>query len=569
MPTTHLALAHRSTPPAAFRYTNGTVVQIGATFGTAEPDSGDAGAQLHAQRICQFRGSNDLYTLVSDDIYAYSVEDDTWTSVHTLAIPGTDTANRLGPIVMNVNNAPTMVVIYKTNNASNTEWRFVTSTDGATWNESAGITAGTATGGNQMAIWKPMVVGQVVWFFHAHSAVELDYLGFNPTAVSAITVDPTTVLGDHTSSRFMLDHCQYNGRHYVCGSYEAVDNARPAIYEFDGLGGFTLRWEAGVAGAAGSLDGHIGKWCLFTDGASMFGLFNWALSGQTRGWDALKFVESGGALTPTNIQTTVIPSAIRQNNGLALTESFAAIVDPEENPGAVPDVFLYRRSTGAAGSVWSVYKWNGEGQLIGDAGAATDTGGDTGGDTGDALAFDILGSGKVFNALDELDIRIDSVTQTLSGETVSFRTYAPGTRLTISGITGSFAVGDAVTFAPSGAAGVVAGVGASILTVDVTSGTVAVSDTITGPSGNATVDVIFGTQGPETVNVEFFFNDEGEAPQTQATLSNASAGTIVGNQIQGLSADARGSSLYSVKWEAATDGLGNGQRVILTGRVSV
>lgn len=564
MATTHLALAHRSSPPAVFRYTNGTVVQIGGTFGTAEPDSDDAGAQLHSQRVCQFRGSNDLYALVDDDVYAYSVEDDDWSSVHTLAIPGAAKANRLGPIVMNVGNVPTMVVIYKTNNGSNTEWRFVTSVDGATWNESAGVTGGTATGATEMAFWKPMVFNQTVWVFQSDSGVELDYLGFNPTAVSIVSVDPTSVLGDHTASRMMLDHCVYNGRHYVCGSHEAVDDSSPAVYEFDGLGGFTLKF-AGAAGAAGTLDGHIGKWCLFTDGTSMFGLFNWALSGQTRGWDAVKFVEAAGVLTPTNIQTTVIPSAIQQNNAIALTESFAAIVDPEEAPGTVPEIYLYRRSTGATGSAWSVYKWNGEATPIGDAGSPTDTGGDT----GDALAFDKLGSGKVFNALDELDIRIESITQAVNGEILAFRVYAPGTRIDISGISGSFAVGDALTFAPSGAAAVVAGVGAAVLTIDVTSGTVAVADTATGPSGSATVDVITGIQGPETVNVEYFYNDEGETPQNQATLSNASAGTIVSNQIQGIDADARGSTLYTVKWEAATDGIGNGVRVVMTGRVSL
>ena len=71
---------------------------------------------------------------------------------------------------------------------------------------------------------------------------------------------------------------------------------------------------------------------------------------------------------------------------------------------------------------------------------------------------------------------------------------------------------------------------------------------------------IYGQLGTEVVDVNGYYIDRtsGDAySTTQATLSNASHGTIISNEIQGLIAD--GGTIYQVTWEALTDGITEGE----------
>lgn len=68
---------------------------------------------------------------------------------------------------------------------------------------------------------------------------------------------------------------------------------------------------------------------------------------------------------------------------------------------------------------------------------------------------------------------------------------------------------------------------------------------------------MFSASGTETVVARVWYTTATNAyPTTAATLSNASAGSITGNAISGLTAD--NTTTYQVSWDAQTDGLNAG-----------
>ncbi len=80
---------------------------------------------------------------------------------------------------------------------------------------------------------------------------------------------------------------------------------------------------------------------------------------------------------------------------------------------------------------------------------------------------------------------------------------------------------------------------------------------------------LFSSSGTPTVNFRLFYTKDGDTATTLATIQNASAGTIVSNQITGLTADTTGSTTYTVEWDTETDGLSPGQQVVLVGEISL
>lgn len=417
MPTAHLALARQASPPAVFRYLNGAVEQVGNTFGTAESPAAPSGVDMGAQRVCQFKGSNDLYALNFDDVYQYNKGTGNWTSVHTLAnVSATSDSTRIGPIVMQVNGVPTMVVIYP--GVPTTEWRIATSVDGTTWNTSSALTAGTNHGGQEKPVWNPIVVGQTVWFFFSNTVSVVHYMGVNPSTGTITTVVAQGQVIPAGSSWFLPAACVWDGVHYVVGW--TVSGTRAALYSFDGAVFTQVIDFTGADGIDFMGPASDTKFAIFTDGTDLFCLTKARYSPDSyRGWYCWR-VEPG--LTDSNITAAVVPTALGPNGAgnVADDGGFGVIIDQEANPGGVPEIYLYYRADGLVGTPWQVYKWNGFGTPIGNGGSPTGSGGDG----SHCMGFDGIGSGKVFWSQDQLDCSIESIAQALGGQLVSFRLYS-------------------------------------------------------------------------------------------------------------------------------------------------
>ena len=497
MPTAHLAFARQASPPAVFRYLNGTVTQVGNTFGTAEAAVSSPGADMNTQRACQFKGSNDLYALNRDDVYQYNKGTGNWTSVHTLTAPSLNGKSpRVGPVVMQVNGVPTLVVAYQSQ-AVNTAWRFATSVDGTTWNTSGNL-IGPVHSILELAIWNPIVVGQTLWFFTTDSGSQAYIYGINPTIGTLTTVLCRAVITPNFASTFYLSQCVWNGVHYVVGLSPA-NNGDAVLYSFSGASFTTVATLNQVASLTGIAAGFDQKHASFVYGDDLIVLTWGRYTGAGfLGWYVWR-VQPG--LVITDITAATMPSSLSAyvSPNKPQDGGWGVLVDQESNPGGVPEIYLYYRSNGTSGTPWAVYKWNGFATLMGNAGAPTGSGGDG----SHCMAFDMLGSGKLFYTEDELDVSIESIVQALGGQTISFRLYS--------------------------------------------------------------------ASGTEVVDVDFFYNDEGESAKTgPASILNASAGTIVANQITGLTAD-NGATLYTVLWDTTGtgDNVPNGTEANLQARVSV
>lgn len=568
MPTASLASSRIAATRAAQRYLLGTPGQIGNPYAgspAAETDPGgfavDGG--LYGQRVCQFKGSDDLYAYHRNSFYHYDAASGDWNSVST-PVAANRFSMRAGPIVMPVNGVPTMVAFTSSTTGGATV-HIITSTDGTTWNATSGL-ATSLTDADNFA-WGELIVGSLLYLLVGDTTSGTTWLlGLNPAAG---TVSQTNLITAGVARSNFFDHAQvvHNGRHYVLGSGTG-NTERPAVYEFDGAS-FTLRWEPSTTSMATRVSGADAKWALFTDGSDMYVLANF--DGDNTGvlnWHCYKLTESGGNLSEMDITSTVLPAGLRAPNAISQDEGWGVVVDLEANPGGVPEIYLYRRADGVAATPWQVYQWNGDSTLIGNAGAPDDVGGSA----KDAMPFNVLGSGKVFWSSGELDIIIEGVAPALGGQTVSFRCYAGPTVLEHGSVTGGpFVVGETITGGTSGATAEVVSVGAAVLHVkNVSGGPFVNGETVTGGTSSASTPLTEDPSGgDQTVDVDFYWSVEGEAPQTAATLSGPSAGSLVGTQIQGLTADYDGTTLYTVKWETQTDSVVNGARAVLTAQASV
>jgi len=566
-----------------YRYLRGSATTIPPTgpnqYGGPVEGSTPTGVShcQHNNRVCQWEG-NELYAFCDQTIKRWNDDTATWTTVHTLTSASTAHC-KFGPVVMPVSGVPTMVCVYMTN-VSGT-WRFVTSTDGTTWTETGNILGGPLFSGTidtlGASLWSMKVIRDTIVQCGVENGGFMTFTTFNP-ATSAIT--KVYIATDITKSPFdhlTFDHLMFNGRHYIVSESIANGTAgSPAIYEFSG--GSATEILNMVTGTATVSNGKS-KWCLFTDGTFLYALCQIRESVPTAdtafGWHCYKLTDTGGGvLTHLDITNLVMPSAIGRDSGAASPDdnsSFFAVHDQEANPGGVPEILLYYRADGGTGS-WDIYKWNGDSTLIGNAGSPTDVGGDA----RHAMSWANNANGKQFWTQDELDITIDSISPALGGETVAFTIRTANVRLLHGTVTsGPFQVGETITGGSSGATGTVVAeedtATDKFLLLDPVTGTFESGETISGGTSFATAVL---TQPPvggnATVDVSLYYSTEGESPQALATLAAPSSGTLDGgNQIiQGLAATPSGNS-YSVRWNVSADGVNNGDRALLVGRVFV
>lgn len=97
---------------------------------------------------------------------------------------------------------------------------------------------------------------------------------------------------------------------------------------------------------------------------------------------------------------------------------------------------------------------------------------------------------------------------------------------------------------------------------------IAITGVTPNSSGQLITFICFSDNGSTTVNAEFFFGGNLlTTPNTQCTLSSPSSGTLVGNQIQGLTAD--NTTEYSVTWLTGSDSVSDGDARLVVPKASV
>jgi len=140
----------------------------------------------------------------------------------------------------------------------------------------------------------------------------------------------------------------------------------------------------------------------FSDGTNRY-VFCFDIN-SNNGWACYKI---DGALAVSDITTLVLPDALQSIVGRGGTFPGAPnvnvgrcriVYDANTNP-LVPAWHLYFAFNAVTGTTWSVYQWNGDAVLIGNAGAPDDVGGDI----AHALPFTVLDGGARIWTPGELD----------------------------------------------------------------------------------------------------------------------------------------------------------------------
>jgi hypothetical protein len=424
MGTAFLALeSKQGTQPRVKRYINATPVgDVGAAFGPAGGEvvrsGGNNEPTLNHGRVVRFKGSNDLFTLVKNDVYRFNGT--SWSSVHTIS-PLTDSSGdgcKVGPYVMFVNGVPTLVALTRVTPVSGTDWIAIRSTDGTTWSSTT-FTSGTE--GYYDTVMSVVVWNNVLYWTATDSgnAGFLRLLSYNPTTNTFATyAAPASVQDWHQTPALVV----LNNRLFTVRIGDFTDPGNRKLYEFTGTS-WTLIVSVYDPGS-GNLVNTNSKGCLFTDGTKLFHVFydSTPSGAESTGGIHCWEIDIAGP-TVTDRTTTTIPTSIRTGQGAGTVAKrgtrVAVLYDHEANPGGVPDIYLYVNQGNAATGTWSMYKWNGVAALIGNAGVADDVNGEV----AHAIPWGSIVSGKHFWTPDQFDISVESIARAVGGELITFKIY--------------------------------------------------------------------------------------------------------------------------------------------------
>jgi hypothetical protein len=554
-----------------YRQVRGTVVQVGPEIVAATAETVDpANIGMANNRACQFRGSNDIYTLIREEVFRYAPATDTWELVFTTAAAGNGRqSSYMGPVVMPVNGVQSLVMVYMT--AGN--YRIVTSADGINFVESASLPGlGVAE-----SLYSFRINGTVLqWFQRLGSNTY--YFTLNPSTVT-VSWFSTFSFGGQGGSTDYFTAASFKGRQFMI-AHTGGTRRRPAMFEIAG-GGMSLIF--GFGDADSTVDGGFNndmKWLLFESAGKLIAFINWRDSGGSGtdtafGWHAyvMDTTGGGGALqVESEVTDIVFPPGLGRNSGSTVDGGWGAIIDYEANINGEPEIGLCYRPNGVNGSAWDYYIWNGIAALIGNSGAPDDTGGNAAA----GLPFDQTGSSKYFWTLDALDIAIDGVLPALGGEQVDVSLFAPPTVVNHGAVTaGPFEAGETVTSTSGGSATISRfGVGSGFIHLDNVTGVFADTDTITQTTGiNAGANAVQSgatTGGPVAVDLFFLFQTKTQTQFTKSTITSSDKGTVnVGTKtIEGLTAKSEGEPVSAVL-NTPGDGIVTGELVDLRATVEL
>lgn len=332
-------------------------VAIGSTFGAVDySDNTDARGNNRALRWHGY-----TYVIQGGAIYRTPDGSTTPTLVYTFASAMQNPGAHLGLYARLIDGVSTLVTAYGV--VSSTTWKVVRSTDGTSWSENSVTNVVNMSSANvgRVGVWRNRL------FFATNNAD----VG---NSSAAIDVENLVVTKQTGGSLFITsDFCVYGGL-----IYQLKGNGNASGYTVYVLNGST--WEArGTAMAATRDSVPTADSLLFADGA---GNMVAMLVGQVPSGPVLMsahrlVVDGNGAITCTDISTTVLPVSLSTTGGVvALTETMACYQELDSTSGAVTTHLYFAHGNHPNSQAWNYYVWNDITTPIGMGGSANDSGGD-------------------------------------------------------------------------------------------------------------------------------------------------------------------------------------------------
>jgi hypothetical protein len=338
-----------------------TTTQIGADFGTTEPEVANYTPQNHT--IFYQRG---LYSVGDDGIYSkddVTTDLGTWTRVHTFTSPDSTNNRYSGLYAVNISNVASLTMFYGTTTGTSS-WRGVTY-DGTTWSETAEFT------GPSLIITKSEISYRNQVYVVGKSGGGTTSFSWNPTSRTMSSISGPFTNGNVGMCVFQDNlYAVYSTTGYAVTSLAVfagnwspvVSNFSTATYASDGSGGLSF---------------DTGNQCLFTDGTNMYcfvsGLHDLDQALLTTagegGWRCYQF---DSALAVTNLTGAVIPSYMKAatDGGTGGTGTMGGVLGPqggrffaftESGIGVQTTWLLWGPSTSVG--FW-LFEWKGPATLI-------------------------------------------------------------------------------------------------------------------------------------------------------------------------------------------------------------
>jgi hypothetical protein len=357
-------------------------------------------------RVAQAFG--DVYMAAEDGLYR---KDDptaltgTWTQIGAYVLPSAEFASRGGVFKVYINDVPHLTGFYENTTSNNFRgWTYNLVTSTFTLGVAAAVAGFSVTAYCDQIVYRNQIFTSGVTVAGQGTSTLLIY---NPTTDTFSTVDAGSLINPGAINFFIhADQLQLVG--YGTGNQiELRSYTGPAFVDI-----------VQVAADTRTGSSFTSKIAAFSDGTNRY-VFCYDINANN-GWACYKV---DGALTVTDISATVLPSALLSIAGRGGTypaspnvnEARVRIVYDSNTDPLNPAWFLYFGDGSTAGTPWAVYTWNGEGSLIGNAGAPDDIGGDI----AHALPFTTLDGGMRIWTPGELDCDMLLRENALGGEKLS------------------------------------------------------------------------------------------------------------------------------------------------------
>jgi len=384
------------------RYVGATVGLGVNTFGGAQEQYSIGG--VPTCRVIQAFG--DVYMAAEDGLY---IKDDptiltgTWTQVGAFVLPDTvETALRSGVFKVYINDVPHLCGFYETTTNNNQRgWTYNLVTSTFALGVATLVTVFDGAGYTDQIVYRNQIFTILTLI---NGSGDTDVLIYNPATDSYATVSVGGNVSPGACNFFI------HGDQLQLVGYSGTNTVELRTYTGPA---FTTLVE--VAADTRTSSSTSSKIAAFSDGTDRFVICY--DSNFYNGWAAWKI---DGADAVTQITNIVIPPSLLSIVGrggtfpaspLASLGRCRIVYDANTDP-LNPEWWLYFAFNNTTGTTWSVFKWNGEAALIGNAGAPNDVGGDI----AHALPFSVLDGGARIWTPGELDADMLLRENALGGE---------------------------------------------------------------------------------------------------------------------------------------------------------
>jgi len=372
-------------------------------------NAGGTNTNRHHARVIQFE--NRLYIFHFADVWRYNEVTSNWETIYRLSnVPvGTQTCRKSGLHVLNISGVPHMVAVHSTGGGI---YR-IKSSNGTSWSELNLVGAGTQLGDDGHL---RSIVYQNNLYFTGNTSIN-GHLTWNPETDGFTTLSPSLIPNCQAG-----DFVVWRNKLYRLAADSNTVTNEGALLEFS-TGTYLNRVRFT---ATGNLQGGGGSftqnaYCAFVgpDG-DLYCIYH-AFTNPNAGWKCFRIQESGGVYTPTDITSSVLPSAIRWGSGGPQNGGrFEKFIDDETNAlaGGPTIVYLWYATADSAGTTRTQYQWVSNSAEISqqDIGAPIEI----------ALPHNDKGGGDRVWFTGEMDARIISKpTPIVGGERISFKIYQP------------------------------------------------------------------------------------------------------------------------------------------------